>query len=104
MGTSLPELATTVAAAVRGRSDVVIGSVVGSNLFNLVLIGGTAAAAGSVVAGSVPVDPHLMRLDVWVMLASALILIPFVLLGRNLTRTWGVLMTGAYVAYLVVLL
>ena len=103
-GTSLPELATTVAAAVRGRSDVVIGSVVGSNLVNIVLIGGTVAAAGSLAAGSVPVDPHLLRLDLWVMLAAAVLLIPFVLLGRNLTRTWGVTMTGAYVAYLVVLL
>ncbi|WP_068145712.1 calcium/sodium antiporter [Rhodococcoides corynebacterioides] len=98
-GTSLPELATTVIAALRGRADVVLGSVVGSNLVNILLIGGLTA-----IAGPVPVDRHLLQLDLWVMLAAALILIPVVLLGKNITRTGGVLMTGAYVAYLAVLL
>jgi cation:H+ antiporter len=95
VGTSLPELATTVVAAVRRQADIAIGNVVGSNIFNLLgIIGITALIA------PVPIDPALLRFDLWVMLAAALVLAPFVLLGWTITRGWGWALVALYGAYL----
>ena len=96
VGTSLPELATTVMAALRKQADVALGNVIGSNLFNLLGIIGVAS-----LVGNIPVDPAILRFDLWVMLAASLALIPFVFLGRNLTRGWGVLLTGLYLIYVI---
>lgn len=95
IGTSLPELATTVMAALRRHAEVALGNVIGSNLFNLLGIMGIA-----VLIGPVPVDPAFLRLDLWVMLAASLLLIPFVFFRVNITRPWGIGLTGAYAAYL----
>ena len=95
IGTSLPELATTVMAAIRRHADVALGNVIGSNLFNLLGIIGVA-----VLVGPIPVDPEFVRVDLWVMLGATLLLVPFVFLGRDITRTWGVVLTGLYLAYL----
>ncbi|WP_179378528.1 calcium/sodium antiporter [Jannaschia marina] len=96
IGTSLPELATTVMAAIRRHADVALGNVIGSNLFNLLGIMGVA-----VLVGPVPVDPAFLAKDLWVMLAATLLLVPFVFLGRNITRTWGVVLSVFYGLYLV---
>ncbi|SFI63943.1 calcium/sodium antiporter [Jannaschia pohangensis] len=95
VGTSLPELATTVMAALRRHADVALGNVIGSNLFNLLGIMGVA-----VLVGPVPVDENFLTKDLWVMLAASLLLIPFVFMGRDITRPWGVGLTAAYLAYL----
>ncbi|MEM9794873.1 MAG: calcium/sodium antiporter [Pseudomonadota bacterium] len=95
IGTSLPELATTVMAAIRRHADVALGNVIGSNLFNLLGIMGVA-----VLVGPVPVEPGFLAYDLWVMLGATLLLIPFVFLGRDLTRVWGIGLTVAYAAYL----
>ena len=94
IGTSLPELATTVMAVLRRQADVALGNVIGSNMFNLLAIIGVTA-----VVSPIPVDPELLEFDIWVMLAATLLLIPFVFLKQNITRLWGVLLTGLYVAY-----
>ncbi|MGV6850321.1 MAG: calcium/sodium antiporter [Marinibacterium sp.] len=94
VGTSLPELATTVMAAIRRQADVALGNVLGSNMFNLLAIIGIAS-----LVGPVPVDPELIRFDVWVMLGTSLLLIPFVFLGQNITRIWGIILTLLYVVY-----
>jgi cation:H+ antiporter len=99
IGTSLPELATTVMAAIRKQADVALGNVIGSNMFNLLAIIGIAA-----LFGPIPVDPAFLHFDLWVMLAATLMLVPFVFLKRDITRVWGVLLTGLYIAYLVVVL
>lgn len=99
IGTSLPELATTVMAALRRQADVALGNVIGSNMFNLLAIIGVAA-----LVGPIPVDPEFMRLDFWVMLAASALLLPFVFFGWNITRIWGVILSVLYVAYLVLLL
>ncbi|MCA8883652.1 MAG: calcium/sodium antiporter [Rhodobacteraceae bacterium] len=98
-GTSLPELATTVMAALRNKADVALGNVIGSNLFNLLGIIGVAS-----LFGHIPVDPAFLQLDLWVMLAASLALAPFVFLKWNLNRGFGALLCAAYLAYLTVLL
>ncbi|QDY69761.1 calcium/sodium antiporter [Qingshengfaniella alkalisoli] len=99
VGTSLPELATTVAAAFRRNADVALGNVIGSNVFNLIAILGIAS-----LFGTIPVPPEFLRTDLWVMLGSSLLLIPFVFMGWNMKRLAGIVLTGAYIAYLYILL
>jgi cation:H+ antiporter len=96
VGTSLPELATTVSAAFRKQADVALGNVLGSNMANLLGIVGAAS-----YFGNIPVSDQIVRFDLWVMVASSLLLVPFVFMRVNITRTWGVVFTGLYVAYVV---
>jgi len=96
IGTSLPELATTVVAALRQQADVALGNVIGSNMFNLLGIIGVAS-----LVGPIPVGETFFAFDFWVMLAASLVLIPFVYLRQDLTRLWGVILTAAYIGYLV---
>lgn len=95
LGTSLPELATTVIAALRRQTEVALGNVIGSNLFNILGILGLAS-----LFGDIPADPGFFSRDLWVMLASALVLVPVVFFRTNLTRRWGVGLIGAYALYL----
>ncbi len=99
VGTSLPELATTVMAALRRQADVALGNVIGSNIFNLLAIIGIAT-----MVGPIPVDPQFLQFDFWVMLASSLLLLPFVYFGRDISRLWGVVLTGLYAAYVLAVL
>ncbi|MEM8730050.1 MAG: calcium/sodium antiporter [Pseudomonadota bacterium] len=99
IGTSLPELATTVMAALRRQADVALGNVLGSNMFNLLAIIGIAS-----MFGPIPVDPEFLTFDLWVMLGSALLMIPFVFLKRDITWVWGLLLTTLYLGYLASLL
>jgi len=100
IGTSLPELATTVMAAVQKRTEVAIGTVVGSNLFNILAILGIAAV---IAPSPISVPRGFFTLDFPVMLASALILSVFVWLKRPLGKVVGLSFLAAYAAYIVVL-
>ena len=98
IGTSLPELATTVMAAIRRQADVALGNVIGSNMFNLLAILGVTA-----LVGPIPVDSPFQSYDLWVMLASALIIAPFVFNRKlDLTRRWGLLLSVLYILYVIV--
>ncbi len=99
VGTSMPELATTVMAAIRRQADVALGNVIGSNLFNLLAIIGVAG-----LVAPIPVDPAVLRFDIWVMLGASLLLIPFVYLRQNIGRIWGVILTLLYVGYVLAVL
>ncbi|HAR54635.1 MAG TPA: sodium:proton exchanger, partial [Roseovarius nubinhibens] len=99
LGTSLPELATTVMAALRKQADVALGNVIGSNMFNLLAIIGVAA-----LIGPIPVDAEFLRFDLWVMLAASLVLIPFVFWKWDIGRVWGAGFSAAYLIYIAVLL
>ncbi|MGB5866210.1 MAG: calcium/sodium antiporter [Sulfitobacter sp.] len=99
IGTSLPELATTVIAALRRQADVVLGAVIGSNMFNLLAIIGVAS-----LVGPITVDPEFLRFDLWVMLGASLLLIPFVYLKQNITRIWGIILTVLYAGYIYIVL
>ena len=94
LGTSLPELATTVMAALRKQADVALGNVIGSNMFNLLAIIGITS-----LVGPIPVDPEFLRFDLWVMLGASLLLIPAVVFCRDIGRVWGVALTALYLAY-----
>ena len=95
-GTSLPELATTVMAALRRHAEVALGNVIGSNLFNLLAIIGVAS-----MVGPIPVEPGILKFDLWVMLAASLLLVPFVYRGWIFGRRVGIGLTALYVVYIV---
>ncbi len=95
IGTSLPELATTTMAAIRRQADVAIGNVIGSNLFNILGILGVAS-----LFGPIPIDPAFLTRDLWVMLACALVLAPFVLGGWRIGKRWGVAFLALYAIYI----
>jgi len=95
IGTSLPELATSVIAALRGHSELAVGNVFGSNIFNVFAVGGAAA-----LTGDLPIDASLLHLDIPVMLGASLIIALFVFARKPIGRMSGFLLVGAYVAYL----
>ncbi len=99
IGTSLPELATTISAAYRRQADVALGNVIGSNMANLLGIIGVAA-----FFGDIPVSELIIRFDIWVMIGATLLLVPFVFFRQNLTRVWGFVFTGLYIVYLALVL
>ena len=95
-GTSLPEVATSVLAAVRGERDIAVGNVVGSNLFNLLAVLGLTA---SVSPGGVAVSSAALRFDLPVMLAVAVACLPVFAHGSAIFRWEGWLFLGGYAAY-----
>lgn len=99
IGTSLPELATTISAALRRRADVAIGNVIGSNMFNVLAIMGVAS-----VFGPLEVPQEILDFDLWVMLGSTLLLGLFVLWHKNITRAGGVIFSALYLGYMAILL
>jgi len=99
VGTSLPELATTVAAALRRQADVALGNVIGSNIANILGVLGMAA-----LFGNIPVSQSVLQFDLWVMVAASLALIPFAIGRRNMTRGWGAGFTALYAVYVVYVL
>ncbi|MDT0633126.1 calcium/sodium antiporter [Rubrivirga sp. S365] len=98
VGTSLPELATTVVAAARGEGEIAAGSVVGSNLFNLLGILGVGALVEPLVA------PGLRPVDLAVMAAFTVALVPMMLSGRRLVRAESGVLLAGYVGYMAFLL
>ncbi len=95
LGTSLPELSTTLTAAVRGYTGLVLGNVLGSNLFNILAIMGLTS-----MVTPVPVPDVVMRIDLWVMLAAALAITPFVVNRTAITRLPGFVFVLCYILYI----
>lgn len=95
IGTSLPELATAIAAAYRQQSDVAIGNVIGSNLFNILGIMGIVA-----LFGPFDVPQGILQQDLWIMLAASLILIPFIFNARRISRRMGMVWLTVYFVYI----
>lgn len=96
LGTSLPELATTLSAARRGHAGLALGNVLGSNLFNILAIMGLTA-----MVVPVPVPDFIKQVDIWVMLAAALAITPFILGRGHITRIPGLAFVAAYIAYII---
>ena len=98
-GTTLLELAITVMAAVRRQADVAVGNVVGSNIFNILAVFGVAA-----LVGPLPTPAGFLELDLWIMLGSSLLLLPFIALRLPVARLAGLAFLTAYVVYCVLAL
>lgn len=96
LGTSLPEVATSVMAALKGERDLAVGNVVGSNLFNLL---GVLGVAGVVAPDGLPVSSAIVGFDLPVMIAVAVACLPVFFSGLTIARWEGVLFLGYYVAY-----
>jgi cation:H+ antiporter len=95
IGTSLPELATSIVAAYRGHSDVCVGNVLGSNLFNLFGITGVTA-----LFAPLPFSDKIVSFDLWILLAATAIIIPFMLTGRRISRPEGIVLLILYVSFI----
>lgn len=100
-GTSLPELATSVVAAMRGERDIAVGNVIGSCLFNLLSIAGIAAL---VTPGGIEVAASLLRFDIPVMAVVALACLPIFAAGHRVARWEGALFLTYYLAYVLYLI
>jgi len=98
VGTSLPELAASVAAAVRGKSALALGNVVGSNIFNLLLIGGV-----TMTIAPLPIPRELIDFEFGMVAATAVMLLGLCWLGHNISRWMGAAMLAAFGAINVLL-
>jgi cation:H+ antiporter len=97
VGTSLPELVTSILAAVRGERELAVGNVVGSNLFNIL---GVLGLASLVSPTGIPVSPAALALDIPIMIAAAVACLPIFLTGHHIARWEGALFFFYYIAYL----
>jgi len=99
IGTSLPELATTFIAVVRKKAEVVLGNLIGSNIFNLLAIIGITS-----LISPIPVDPIFIKFDFWIMLGASLLIAPFIFLNIKFNRLSGFLFVALYISYLTAIL
>ena len=100
-GTSMPEVATSITAAIRGERDIAVGNVIGSNTFNIL---GCLGLSGLVSRSGLEIAPAVLNFDVWVMIAVAVACLPVFLLGRRIGRRRGLLFLGYYAAYVAYLI
>lgn len=96
IGTSLPELVTTVIASFRNQREMAVGNIVGSNLFNILCVLGVTA---SVSPEALPVPPQALAFDIPVTLAAAIICLPIFFTKMEISRWEGVLMLVLYITY-----
>lgn len=101
IGTSAPELVTTVVSTIRGQRDLAVGNLIGSSVFNITFILGATMV---VVPGGLPVTPELVWVDLPLMAAVTLVCVPVFLSGRRVSRLEGALFVVAYLVYLTYLI
>jgi len=99
LGTSLPELATSVTATLKGHHDISIGNLIGSNIFNILMVAGAAG-----IVRPLKVSPSLAGIDYWIMTAVTAAFAVMAILGRKLSRFEGTILVAVYIAYIVYLL
>jgi cation:H+ antiporter len=95
-GTGLPEVVASLVSSIRGRSDIAIGNVIGSNLFNILAILGLSA-----MAAPLPVQADLIAKDCWWLLGVTILLFPIMLSGLRINRWEGGLLVTVYLVYVV---
>jgi cation:H+ antiporter len=107
IGTSLPELATSIAAARKGQSEIALGNVVGSNIFNVLGIVGCAASISwfntTPETQVLVVSPNMLGLHIPLMAAVSLGVLPIMSTGMRIIRAEGALLVAVYIAYNVIL-
>jgi cation:H+ antiporter len=94
VGTSLPELATTLVAAIRRHGSIAVGNVVGSNLFNIMGVMGVTA-----IVAPIPIPDEILAKDIWIMLGASALMVPFALRQAPISRGAGIVFTIAYGAF-----
>lgn len=99
-GTSLPEVATSITAAIRGQRDIAVGNVIGSNTFNV--FGGLGISGVASLTG-LEVAPSVLSFDIWFMLAACFITLPIFIPGGEITRFAGGILLFYYLVYTVYL-
>jgi cation:H+ antiporter len=97
LGTSLPELSTCLIAAKKQQTDLILGNIIGSNVFNVLMIIGVTAAVKPIEMSGVA--SQLTEFDIWVVLAISFLFTLILLLHRKIGRVWGMLFLGGYVVY-----
>jgi len=100
-GTSMPEVATSVVAAIRGERDIAVGNVVGSNIFNILCVLGLSSI---IAPAGIEVSASALRFDIPVMIAVAAACLPVFFAGYLISRWNGIVFLGFYVAYIVYLI
>jgi cation:H+ antiporter len=101
IGTTAPELVTTVVSTLRGDRDIAIGNLLGSSIYNILLILGVTCL---VPTDGLELPSALVRIDIPIMVAVSLVCVPIFITGRRVHRSEGAAMVCAYVAFLVFLL
>ena len=96
-GTSLPELAVTITASLRGVQGVAVGNILGSNVANVMAV----LSVGSIVGGGIGIASSFMDLDIWILVASSGLVACSILIGKGLSRPLGGLMLVGYMAYII---
>ncbi|MHC4821604.1 MAG: calcium/sodium antiporter, partial [Planctomycetota bacterium] len=96
IGTSLPEVATSAVASLKGERDIAVGNVVGSNIFNMLAVLGVA---GAFSPDGVPASQAAMDLDVPFMIATSIACLPVFFVGYNIARWEGFVFLGYYICY-----
>jgi len=99
VGTSAPELAASLVAAYRGRTDLALANIIGSNIFNILGILGVTA-----LVHPIPIAEGIVRTDAWWMLAFAVALLPMLWRGKSISRPEGGLLLAGYTIYVLTLL
>jgi len=99
-GTSLPEVATSVVAAIKGEKDIAVGNVVGSNIFNILSVLGLSSI---VAPNGISVSPAALNFDIPIMIAVAIACLPIFFTGNSISRWEGTVFLGYYVAYILYL-
>lgn len=95
VGTSIPELVASAIAALRQQSDISIGNLVGSNIFNILGVLGVSS-----IIIPLPIDQNVIDSDMWWMLGAALLIFPLIRMGYKIVRWEGILLIGVYIAYI----
>jgi cation:H+ antiporter len=101
VGTSLPEVAASVVASLRGERDIAVGNVVGSNLFNILAVLGLTSMVAPV---GLPISATALHVDIPIMLATAVACLPIFFTGHRINRWEGALFLGYYLAYTIYLI
>ena len=94
-GTSLPELATAIIAIVRKENEILVGNIVGSNIFNILFVGGSLSALFTA-----PINQRVVMIDSPIMLATSLLLVVVVLKSKKISRLTGFILLSIYILYI----
>jgi len=98
VGTSLPELVTSIVASIKKENDIALGNVVGSNIFNIIFILGTSSTISTLTVNSIAL------FDMLIMLGSGIIIMIYALCSKNIKKWQGILIFVSYVVYLTLII